>query len=150
MLAAPSRWTTTSSGTACAPSSGRPSNWAGTPSSSPARAGCRAHRTRTIGVSNVAGVRWCATKAVLQSRADDPARLGRPYGRRSNGRRGGLLVRLEQRVRAINELLRGVVYDQPTWRRIQALADLRNQAAHGQGAAVRHEDVADAHQFVGR
>ena len=49
-----------------------------------------------------------------------------------------------------NDLLRDVVFDQPTWRRIQSIADVRNQAAHGQGAKVKQEDVEDAHKFVGR
>jgi hypothetical protein len=49
-----------------------------------------------------------------------------------------------------NDLLRSAVYDQPTWRRIQAIGDVRNQAAHGAGASVKVEDVADAHRYVGR
>jgi hypothetical protein len=49
-----------------------------------------------------------------------------------------------------NDALRGVVFDQPQWRRVQALADLRNQAAHGQGAKVGVPDVEDAWVFVNR
>jgi hypothetical protein len=49
-----------------------------------------------------------------------------------------------------NDILRDNVYDQVTWRRIQAIADLRNDAAHGKGAQVRADDVVDAHQYVGR
>lgn len=49
-----------------------------------------------------------------------------------------------------NDALRGVVFDQPTWRRLQALGDLRNLAAHGQGAKVKAEDVEDAWTFAGR
>lgn len=49
-----------------------------------------------------------------------------------------------------NDLLRDTVYDQPTWRRIQSIGDLRNKAAHGEGAKVKTPDVEDAHQFVGR
>jgi hypothetical protein len=49
-----------------------------------------------------------------------------------------------------NDALREKVYDQPAWRRIQALADLRNKAAHGQGAEVRQDDMEDAHRYVGR
>jgi hypothetical protein len=36
-----------------------------------------------------------------------------------------------------NDLLRQVLYDQVTWRRIQAIADLRNHAAHGEITLVR-------------
>lgn len=49
-----------------------------------------------------------------------------------------------------NDLLRDKVYDQAAWRRIQALADVRNMAAHGQGAEVRADDVRDALGYVGR
>ena len=44
----------------------------------------------------------------------------------------------------------GTVYDKPTWRRIQSIGDLRNDAAHGQGADVKAPDVDDAYKFVGR
>lgn len=49
-----------------------------------------------------------------------------------------------------NDLLRDTLYPQPAWRRIQAIADLRNEAAHGKGSAMKVEDVQDAHQYVGR
>ena len=49
-----------------------------------------------------------------------------------------------------NDLLRAGVYDQPTWRRIQSIGDLRNEAAHGNGANVKAPDVEDAYKFVGR
>lgn len=49
-----------------------------------------------------------------------------------------------------NDLLRDNCYTQSTWRRIQAIGDVRNDAAHGSGASVKREDVDDAHQFVGR
>jgi hypothetical protein len=42
------------------------------------------------------------------------------------------------------------VYDKPTWRRIQSIGDVRNDAAHGNGAKVKNEDVEDAHKYVGR
>jgi hypothetical protein len=49
-----------------------------------------------------------------------------------------------------NDILRQVVYDQVTWRRIQSIADLRNQAAHGETTPVKGEDVADVHKYVMR
>lgn len=50
-----------------------------------------------------------------------------------------------------NDLLRDALYPQLVWRRIQAIADLRNDAAHGsKGSAIKVEDVQDAHQYVGR
>jgi hypothetical protein len=49
-----------------------------------------------------------------------------------------------------NDLLRDNVYPQSVWRRIQTIADLRNDAAHGKGAALKVDDVEDAHRFVGR
>ena len=49
-----------------------------------------------------------------------------------------------------NDQLRAGVYDQPTWRRIQSIGDLRNEAAHGNGANVKAPDVEDAYKFVGR
>lgn len=49
-----------------------------------------------------------------------------------------------------NDLLRDRLYPQPVWRRIQAIADLRNSAAHGRGSAVKHEDVEDAQRYVQR
>lgn len=49
-----------------------------------------------------------------------------------------------------NDLLRDVAYPQPTWRRIQAIGDVRNHAAHGEGDQVAPADVADAMQFISR
>jgi hypothetical protein len=49
-----------------------------------------------------------------------------------------------------NDALHGTAYDKATWRRIQGIGDLRNEAAHGNGAKVRPEDVEDALKFVGR
>jgi hypothetical protein len=49
-----------------------------------------------------------------------------------------------------NEALRERVYDQPTWRRIQQIGDLRNQAAHGHGAQVDPGGVREALPFVRR
>jgi hypothetical protein len=49
-----------------------------------------------------------------------------------------------------NDLLRDVFYDQPTWRRIQSIGDLRNKSAHGEGATVNPPEVDDAYRFVGR
>ncbi len=49
-----------------------------------------------------------------------------------------------------NDLLRDVVYPQPTWRRIQSIADVRNEAAHGNGAQVKVDDVKDALNFTQR
>ncbi len=49
-------------------------------------------------------------------------------------------------------LVKAGTYDQPTWRRIQSIADLRNRAAHGgaDAANVKPEDVDDALKYVGR
>lgn len=49
-----------------------------------------------------------------------------------------------------NDLLREKAYDQAAWRRIQAIGDVRNDAAHGKGAQVKPDDVKDAHQYAGR
>ena len=49
-----------------------------------------------------------------------------------------------------NDALKGIVYDRPVWRRLQAIADLRNLAAHGKGAQVKAEDVSDALAFAQR
>jgi hypothetical protein len=49
-----------------------------------------------------------------------------------------------------NDLLRDKVYPQPTWRRIQGNGDLRNEAAHGNVSALKVDDVADSHKYVGR
>lgn len=49
-----------------------------------------------------------------------------------------------------NDVLHGTVYDKPTWRRIQSVGDIRNDAAHGKGANVKLSDVEDALKFAGR
>lgn len=49
-----------------------------------------------------------------------------------------------------NDLLRDNPYPLPVWRRIQAIGDVRNHAAHGDTGAVNVDDVADAHRYVGR
>jgi hypothetical protein len=50
-----------------------------------------------------------------------------------------------------NESLRaGNVYAQRTWRRIQSIGDVRNHAAHGDGANVARDDVDDALKYVRR
>ncbi len=43
-----------------------------------------------------------------------------------------------------NDNLKDVLYPQPTWRRIQSVADVRNHAAHGNTATVNVDDVKDA------
>lgn len=49
-----------------------------------------------------------------------------------------------------NDQLKDVLYPQPTWRRIQSIADVRNNAAHGNTAAVNVDDVKDAIIFIER
>lgn len=49
-----------------------------------------------------------------------------------------------------NDSLRDVLYPQATWRRIQAIGDLRNNAAHGHVQLVLAPDVDDALRFVQR
>lgn len=49
-----------------------------------------------------------------------------------------------------NDLLRDTIYPQPTWRRIQGVGDLRNDAAHGQGTSIKVDDVKDSLQFARR
>lgn len=50
-----------------------------------------------------------------------------------------------------NDALRaGNAYPQPTWRRIQSIGDVRNYAAHGNGANVAQSDVDDAQKYVRR
>lgn len=50
-----------------------------------------------------------------------------------------------------NDALRaGTVYAQPTWRRIQSIGDVRNDAAHGNVANVEQSDVDDAQKYVRR
>ncbi len=49
-----------------------------------------------------------------------------------------------------NDLLKDSVYPQTVWRRIQAIADLRNHAAHGDPGAVAPDDVTDSLGFITR
>lgn len=49
-----------------------------------------------------------------------------------------------------NDLLKDTVYPQTVWRRIQAIGDVRNEAAHGNGTKVTVSDVEDAHGYVSR
>jgi hypothetical protein len=49
-----------------------------------------------------------------------------------------------------NDALRDVLYPQVTWRRIQAITDLRNNAAHGHVQLVLVPEVDDALRFVQR
>jgi hypothetical protein len=49
-----------------------------------------------------------------------------------------------------NDLLKDNVYAQPVWRRIQSIADVRNDAAHGNTAAVNIDDVKDALNYIPR
>lgn len=49
-----------------------------------------------------------------------------------------------------NDLLKDTLYPQTVWRRIQAISDVRNDAAHGKGASVKRDDVDDAHSYVQR
>ena len=49
---------------------------------------------------------------------------------------------------AYNDVLHGPVYEKPVWRRIQAIGDVRNDAAHGDGAKVKRDDVDDALSYV--
>lgn len=49
-----------------------------------------------------------------------------------------------------NDMLKDSVYPQTVWRRIQAIADLRNHAAHGNPDTVAPDDVADSLGFVTR
>jgi len=47
-------------------------------------------------------------------------------------------------------LLQAGVYDKPAWRRLQSIADIRNDAAHGNGTKVNTPDVDDAYKYVSR
>lgn len=49
-----------------------------------------------------------------------------------------------------NDLLKDNLYPQTTWRRIQAIGDVRNEADHGNGANVKRNDVDDAWTYVQR
>jgi len=49
-----------------------------------------------------------------------------------------------------NDALRNNAYALPIWRRIQAVGDHRNDAAHGNGAALSADDADDAVKFIER
>ncbi len=49
-----------------------------------------------------------------------------------------------------NDLLKDSVYPQTVWRRIQAITDIRNHAAHGDAGAVVPNDVKDSLGFITR
>jgi len=49
-----------------------------------------------------------------------------------------------------NDLLKDVLYPTVTWRRIQSIGDVRNDAAHGNAGNVRPEDVEDALIYIAR
>ena len=49
-----------------------------------------------------------------------------------------------------NNLLKDDLYKQTIWRRVQAVADVRNNAAHGNIEKVDKEDVSDSLNFVRR
>ena len=49
-----------------------------------------------------------------------------------------------------NDLLKDAVYAQPVWRRIQSIADVRNDAAHGNTTVVKVDDVKDALNYIPR
>ena len=63
---------------------------------------------------------------------------------------GGLVLPKKESISKYNDLLRDNAYDQPKWRRIQSISDLRNEAAHGKGSTIRADDSKDAHTFVQR
>ena len=62
----------------------------------------------------------------------------------------GLTLPNKGSISKYNDLLRNNAYDQPIWRRIQSISDLRNDAAHGKGSNITPEDAKDAHTFVQR
>jgi hypothetical protein len=61
----------------------------------------------------------------------------------------GLICKGKRGLSQYNDLLKNE-YPQPVWRQIQVVADLRNDAAHGEGDKVDAKHVEDAHAFVGR
>ena len=63
---------------------------------------------------------------------------------------GGLVLPKKGSLSKYNDLLRDNAYDQPKWRRIQSISDLRNEAAHGKGSNIKADDSKDAHTFVQR
>lgn len=62
----------------------------------------------------------------------------------------GLVLPKKGSISKYNDLLRDKAYDQPRWRRIQSIGDLRNAAAHGKGSTITLDDAKDAHTFVRR
>ena len=62
----------------------------------------------------------------------------------------GLTLPSKGSISKYNDLLRDNAYDQPKWRRIQSISDLRNDAAHGKSSKITPEDAKDAHSFVQR
>ena len=70
-----------------------------------------------------------------------PLKLATARGLKWSGR--GSLAKL-------NDQLKDTIYAQPTWRRIQSIADIRNKAAHGDVQAVNVDDVRDAMSFIPR
>ena len=62
----------------------------------------------------------------------------------------GLRLPRKGSISKYNDLLRNNSYNKPLWRRIQSIADLRNEAAHGKGSAIASAHVKDAHTFVQR
>ncbi len=49
-----------------------------------------------------------------------------------------------------NDQLKDTLYPQPIWRRIQCIADVRNDAAHGNTDNVNVKDVEEGIVFIGR
>ena len=62
----------------------------------------------------------------------------------------GLVLPKKGSISKYNDRLRDNAYDQPKWRRIQSISDLRNEAAHGKGSTIKADDAKDAHTFVQR
>ncbi len=63
----------------------------------------------------------------------------------------GLTLPKQGSISKYNDLLRNDnVYNQPMWRRIQSIGDLRNDVAHGKSSTIKFEDAQDAHTFVKR
>lgn len=64
---------------------------------------------------------------------------------------GGFVLPKKGSISKYNDLLRNDnVYNQPMWRRIQSIGDLRNDVAHGKSSTIKFEDAQDAHTFVKR
>lgn len=49
-----------------------------------------------------------------------------------------------------NDLLKDEEYDTSVWRRIQAIGDRRNKAAHGNGKDIKSDDVKEDHKYIQR